>query len=50
MGLSLLIARPGATAPDEVSEALRSAGGDDVRSVEVGAHADRFAATVLRRR
>ena len=50
MGLSLLIARPGALVADAVTKALRSAGGDDVRSVEVGAHADRFAATALRLR
>jgi hypothetical protein len=48
IGLSLLIGRPGPIASDAIGAALRSAGGDDVRSVEVGAHADRFAATALR--
>ena len=33
VGLALLVARPGAIAPDAVSAALRSAGGADVRSV-----------------
>jgi chorismate mutase len=41
VGLSLLIARPGMNPPDAVSATLRSAGGSDVRSVEVGAHAKR---------
>jgi chorismate mutase len=50
VGLTLLVARPGAMAPDAVSATLRSAGGADVRSVEVGAHADRFDASALRRR
>ena len=36
MGLALLVARPGASAPDAVSEALRSAGAADVRSSEIG--------------
>ena len=49
-GLALLVARPGDIAADAVSEALRSAGGADVRASEVGAHADRFDATALRRR
>jgi chorismate mutase len=49
-GLALLVARPGDIAPDAVSKALRSAGGADVRASEVGAHADRFDATALRRR
>ena len=31
-------------------EALRSAGGADVRASEVGAHADRFDASALRKR
>jgi chorismate mutase len=48
MGLSLLIARPGKWREDAVSHALRRAGGADVRSVEIGAHADRFDATNLR--
>lgn len=42
VGLALLVARPGTILPDAVSEALRSSGGLDVRSVEVGAHARRF--------
>jgi chorismate mutase len=48
MGLALLVARSGAVAADAVSEALRSAGGADVRACEVGAHADRFDASALR--
>ena len=50
VGLALLVARPGNTAADAVSEALRSAGGADVRAFEVGAHADRFDASALRKR
>jgi chorismate mutase len=50
MGLGLLVARPGANAGEAVSVALRAAGAADVRSVEVGAHADRFKASALRRR
>ncbi|HEX9170634.1 MAG TPA: chorismate mutase [Roseiarcus sp.] len=50
MGLALLVARPGDITADAVSEALRSAGGADVRASEVGAHADRFDATALHRR
>jgi len=50
MGLSLLVARPGTIATDAVSEALRSAGAADVRAAEVGAHADRFDASALRKR
>ncbi|MBV9906808.1 MAG: chorismate mutase, partial [Hyphomicrobiales bacterium] len=48
MGLALLVARPGDAAPNAVSEALRSAGGADVRASEIGAHADRFDASTLR--
>jgi chorismate mutase len=48
VGLALLVARPGTVLPDAVTEALRSAGGSDVRSVEVGAHARRFDAGVAR--
>ncbi len=48
VGLALLVARPGAIAKDAVSAALSSTGGADVRSVEVGAHADRFDASTLR--
>jgi chorismate mutase len=44
VGLALLIARPGMMHADAVSAMLRSAGGDDVRSVEVGAHAKRVEA------
>jgi hypothetical protein len=50
MGLALLIARPGGIAADAVSAALRSAGGADVRSAEIGAHADRFDVSALRKR
>jgi chorismate mutase len=50
MGLALLVARPGDIAAEAVSEALRSAGGADVRASEVGAHADRFDASALRKR
>jgi len=49
MGLALLVARPGNIATDAVSEALRLAGGADVRASEVGAHADRFDASALRK-
>jgi hypothetical protein len=42
MGLSLLIARPGALAAAAVGDALRCAGAGDVRVAEVGAHAARF--------
>jgi chorismate mutase len=50
MGLALLVTRPGGIAPDAVSEALRSAGGADVRASEIGAHAERFDASALRKR
>ncbi len=50
MGLALLVARPGNLAADAVSEALRAAGGADVRGSEVGAHADRFDASALHKR
>ena len=49
VGLSILLARPGSIAGGAASAALRSAGGADVRSAEVGAHADRFDAATLRR-
>jgi chorismate mutase len=42
MGLSLLIARPGGVGPEALRDALRQAGADDLRLVEVGAHAARF--------
>jgi chorismate mutase len=48
MGLALLVARTGNNAPDAVNEALRSAGAADVRSSEIGAHADRINASALR--
>jgi chorismate mutase len=50
MGLSLLIARPGSIVADAATAALRSAGAADVRSAEVGAHADRFDASTLHER
>jgi hypothetical protein len=50
MGLALLVARPGENASDAVSEALRSAGAADVRSSEIGAHANRIDASALRKR
>jgi chorismate mutase len=50
MGLALLVARPGTIAADRVIEAIRSARGSDVRASEVGAHADRFDASALRKR
>lgn len=42
VALALLIARPGTLPPGAVSAKLRAAGGIDVRSVEIGAHASRF--------
>ena len=50
MGLALLVARPGDAVPNAVSEALRSVGGADVRASEIGAHADRFDVSTLRKR
>jgi chorismate mutase len=50
MGLALLVARPGEAASNAVSEALRSVGGADVRASEIGAHADRFDVSTLRKR
>ena len=49
MGLALLVARPGQIAAAAVSAALRSAGGGDVRALEIGAHADRIDASALRK-
>ena len=49
MGLALLVSRPGQIAADAVSAALRSAGGGDVRALEIGAHADRFDVSALRK-
>jgi hypothetical protein len=42
MGLSLLIARPGAYEAGAVESAFRNAGAGDLRISEVGAHAARF--------
>jgi chorismate mutase len=50
VGLALLIARPGEMTSLAVRAALKSAGGADVRSVEIGAHASRFDASTLRAR
>jgi chorismate mutase len=48
MGLALLVARPGETPSHAVLAALQSAGGTDVRTVEIGTHANRFDASALR--
>jgi chorismate mutase len=50
MGLSLLIARPGELADGAAGSALGAAGAADVRTVEIGAHAARFDASVLKTR
>jgi hypothetical protein len=50
MRLSLLIARNGQRDPGTVTSALRSVGAADVRSREIGAHAERFDAAMLRGR
>jgi chorismate mutase len=50
VGLALLVARPGELTSQAVRAALKSAGGADVRSVEIGAHASRFDASTLRAR
>jgi chorismate mutase len=42
MGLSLLIARPGALPSETLAEVLRKAGAGDLRLAEIGAHAARF--------
>jgi chorismate mutase len=42
MGLSLLLARPGALDAGAIADALRKVGADDLRIAEVGAHAARF--------
>lgn len=47
-GLTLLVARPGALAAKATVAALCAGGACDVRSVEVGAHAHRFAPGSLR--
>jgi chorismate mutase len=49
VGLALLVARPGQVATDAVSAVIRSAGGADVRALEIGAHADRFDVSALRK-
>jgi len=49
MGLALLVARPGQIGADAVSAALRSADAADVRSSEIGAHANRIDAAALRK-
>jgi chorismate mutase len=46
MGLSLLVARPGALNAAAIGGALRDAGAGDVRVTEVGAHAARFISSV----
>ena len=43
-GLSLLVARPGPLAPGAAADALRAAGAQDVRALEIGSHARRFSA------
>jgi chorismate mutase len=48
MGLSLLIARPGALDADAAPQALRKAGAGDVRAAEIGAHAARFDSSASR--
>jgi len=48
VGLKLLVGRPGETGADRASAALIGAGAGDVRSVEIGAHAARFDASMLR--
>ena len=49
MGLGLLVARPGEISSNAATEVLRSAGAADVRSSEIGAHADRIDASALRK-
>ena len=46
VGLSLLIARPGALASGAVESAFRQAGAGDLRIAEVGSHAARFDSSV----
>ena len=48
VGLALLVARPGDTPSHAVLAALQSAGGTDVRTVEIGTHANQFDASALR--
>ena len=46
VGLSLLVARPGDLSDGAAAQTLRAAGGSDVRSREVGSHAQRFDASL----
>jgi len=48
MGLSLLIARPGAVEAGLLIEILARAGASDLRLTEVGAHAARFDFSAMR--
>jgi chorismate mutase len=48
MGLSLLVARPGALDAGAVESAFRKAGAGDLRIAEVGAHAARFDSSASR--
>jgi chorismate mutase len=48
MGLSLLVARPGALEASAVENAFRKAGAGDLRIAEVGAHAARFDSSAAR--
>jgi chorismate mutase len=50
MGLSLLIARPGAVEAERLAETLARAGASDLRLTEVGAHAARFDFSAQRER
>jgi chorismate mutase len=43
-GLAMLVARPGALEPRDLAKALSVAGAADIRSSEIGAHAQRFTA------
>jgi hypothetical protein len=50
MGLSLLVARPGALRNGSAAAALAAAGAADARSQEIGAHAARYDGSKLRPR
>ena len=50
MGLSLLVARPGALGDGSAAAALAAAGAADARSQEIGAHAARYDGSKLRPR
>ena len=50
MGLALLVARPGEISPDAVSAALAVGRRRRRARLEIGAHADRFDASALRKR